>query len=26
VIVGYAVWLTTMGLYRLIEWCLQTAR
>ena len=26
VAVGYAVWLTAMGLYRLIEWWLQTAR
>ena len=25
-IVGYAVWLTAMGLYRLIEWWLQTVR
>ena len=24
--VGYAVWLAAMGLYRLIEWRLQTAR
>ena len=26
VVVGYAVWLAAMGLYRLIEWRLQTAR
>ena len=25
-VVGYAVWLAAMGLYRLIEWWLQTAR
>lgn len=26
VVVGYAVWLAAMGLYRVIEWWLQTAR